>query len=307
MEQEKITFSQRLSNFTRWPVTSNYLFVLPAVVLFFMFNLYPYYKVFQLSVFEWNGISLSGGHFVGLSNFKDILFDNPSWWVSIKNAAYVTLLALTFQNGVALLLAWIVDREIKGAQVYRSIFFLPPVLSGIVVGLIWNWIYHGEYGLLNALLLKLGLGDWQRAWLANPKTALTSLAVVHMWKGFGWGFIILLAGLQGIPRELYEAARVDGASEAKIFWKITVPLMIPVFILVSVLTILGTMQMYDLVITTTRGGPGFHTEVPMKRIIDEISPGSRLGYACAMGVIFGAMLLLMSMIQIQISKRSKAD
>jgi raffinose/stachyose/melibiose transport system permease protein len=214
---------------------------------------------------------------------------------------------LTIQNSVALVLAWIVDRDVKGGQIYRSIFFLPPILSGIVVGLIWNWIFQGDFGLLNGVLAKIGMGDWRRAWLANPKTALSALAMIHMWRGFGWGFIILLAGLQGIPRELYEAARMDGAGEFRIFWKITVPLMVPVFILVSVLTVLGTMPIYDLVITTTRGGPGFHTEVPMKRIIDEISPGSRLGYACAMGVVLGAMLLVISMIQIQLSKKAKAE
>ena len=290
-----------------WPLLSNYLFVLPAVAMFVTFNLYPYYKVFQLSVFQWNGISPGGGVFVGLANFKDILFDNPSWWISFKNVTYVTLLALTLQNGLALVLAWIVDRDIKGGQIYRSIFFLPPILSGIVVGLIWNWIFQGDFGLLNNTLDRLGLGGVKRAWLADPDTALNALAVVHMWKGFGWGFIILLAGLQGIPRELYEAARVDGAGEARIFWRITVPLMIPVFVLVSVLTVLGTMQIYDLVITTTRGGPGFHTEVPMKRIIDEISPGSRLGYACAMGIVFGVVLLLLSLVQIQLSKRVKAE
>lgn len=289
-----------------WGLLSNYLFVLPATAMFVTFNLYPYFQAAVLSFYKWNGISVHKT-FVLFDNFKDIILANPSWWVSMKNAAYVTLLALTVQNGLALLLAWIVDRDIRGGQIYRSIFFLPPILSGIVVGLIWNWIYQGDYGLLNALLDKMGLHEWRRAWLANPDTALTSLAVVHMWKGFGWGFIILLAGLQGIPRELYEAARVDGAGELKIFWKITVPLMVPVFILVSVLTVLGTMQIYDLVITTTRGGPGFHTEVPMKRIIDEISPGSRLGYACAMGGVFGAVLLVISMVQIQLSRRVKAE
>ncbi len=287
-------------------MASNYLFVLPALLMFLTFNFYPYIQVFFLSVFKWNGISVHKV-FLGLANYKDIFVDNPAWWTSMRNAGYVTFLALTVQNGVALMLAWLVDRDIRGGQIYRSIFFLPPILSGIVVGLIWNWIYQGDYGLLNAWLEELGLHSYKHAWLAEPQTALTALAVVHMWKGFGWGFIILLAGLQGIPRELYEAARVDGASEARIFWKITVPLMIPVFILVSVLTILGTMQMYDLVITTTRGGPGLHTEVPMKRILDEITPGSRVGYASAMGVVFGAVLLVVSMIQIQLSKWFKAE
>ena len=289
-----------------WHMAGNYLFVLPALAMFLIFNFYPYIQVFFLSVFKWNGISFHKT-FIGLANYKDIIGDNPAWWISMKNAAYVTGLSLTIQNGVALVLAWLVDRDLRGGQIYRSIFFLPPILSGIVVGLIWNWIYQGDYGLLNALLDRIGLGELKHAWLAEPGTALTALSVVHMWKGFGWGFIILLAGLQGIPRELYEAARVDGAGETRIFWKITVPLMIPVFILVSVLTVLGTMQMYDLVITTTRGGPGLHTEVPMKRILDEITPGSRVGYASAMGVVFGVVLLIVSVVQIQLSKWFKAE
>lgn len=289
-----------------WDIASSYLFVLPALLMFLVFNFYPYIQVFFLSVFKWNGISASKT-LVWFSNYKDILWDNESWWISMKNAGYVTLLALTAQNGLALLLAWIVDRDIRGGQIYRSIFFLPPILSGIVVGLMWSWIYQGEHGLLNMWLEKVGLHALVHAWLADPNTALTSLAVIHMWKGFGWGFIILLAGLQGIPRELYEAARVDGAGETRIFWRITVPLMIPVFILVSVLTILGTMQMYDLLITTTRGGPGLHTEMPMKRILDEITPGSRVGYASAMGVVFGVVLLMVSMVQIQLSKWFKSE
>jgi raffinose/stachyose/melibiose transport system permease protein len=279
MEEKPSHPIQRIVSLVDWGLVSNYLFILPAVALFLTFNLYPYFKVFELSVFDWNGIS-SHMKFVGLYNFKDILFDNPAWWTSMKNAGYITLLALTFQNGLALMLAWFVDRDLKGGQIYRSIFFLPPILSGIVVGLIWNWIYQGDYGLLNAVLAKIGLGDLRRAWFADPHTALTSLAVVHMWKGFGWGCI---------------------------FWKIRVPLMIPVFILVSVLTVLGTMQIYDLVITTTGGGPGVHTEVPMKRILNEITPGSHLGYACAMGVVFGAFLLILSMIQIQLSKRVRVE
>ncbi len=306
MTEAKGALGRALNTF-RWSSLSNYVFVIPAVLLFVVFNLYPLIEMFRMSLLDWNGIDLSGGRFVGLGNFKDILFDNASWWISVKNAVYITLLALTFQNGVALLLAWLVDRELRGGQVYRSIFFLPPILSGIVVGLIWNWIFQGDYGLLNHVLERLGFGGVARAWFADKDTALPALAVVHMWKGFGWGFIILLAGLQGISRDLYEAARVDGASEWQIFWKITVPQMIPVFVLVSVLTILGTMQIYDLIITTTGGGPGWNTEVPMKRIMNAISPESRLGYACAMGIIFGVMLLILSLIQIQLSKRFKAD
>lgn len=283
-------------------ILTSYFFVLPALILFFVFSLYPFFKVFQLSVFEWDGISLAM-KFVGFENFKDIIFSNVIWWKSMLNAAYVTLLALIFQNSLALFLALACDKDIRGAKAYRVIFYLPPVLSGIVVGLIWNWIYDGNYGLLNYSLQSVGLDHLAKAWLSDPKTALTSIAVIHMWKGFGWGFVILLAGLQGIPRDYYEAAKIDGANSWQIFKNITIPLMIPVFFLVSILTILGTMQIYDLIISTTQGGPGYHTEVPITRILTAMTGTSRFGYACAMSLVFGAVLLLLSIFQLKISKK----
>ncbi len=282
-------------------VLGNYVFILPAALLFFTFSLYPFFKVFQLSITNWDGISPQM-NYVGIANFKDLLTDNAVFWLSMRNAFFVTLLALVVQNLLALFLALICDREIKGGNIYRVIFYLPPVLSGIVVGLIWNWIYDGSYGLLNHFLTFIGLGDLARAWLSDSKTALISVAVIHMWKGFGWGFVILLAGLQSIPRELYEAARVDGANAWVVFRSITAPLMIPVFILVSILTILGTMQVFDIIIATTGGGPGYHTEVPITRIVSTMIGNSKFGYACAMGVVFGLILLAISMVQIRVSK-----
>jgi len=157
---------------------------------------------------------------------------------------------------------------------------------------------------LNFALHSAGLGHWARAWLADPKTALYGIAVIHMWKGFGWGFVILLAGLQAIPRELNEAARVDGAGEWTIFSKITVPLMLPVFFLVSILTILGTMQIFDIIVSTTNGGPGYHTEVPITRILAAMVGSSRFGYACSLGILFGLILLAVSMVQMRLSKWS---
>lgn len=282
---------------------ANYLFVLPAVLLFVVFSVFPFFKVFQLSVFEWDGIS-THMNFVGLSNFVGALFHDEPWWISMRNAAVLTLLALTLQNTLALILALIVDREIEGKNFYRVVFYLPPVLSGIVVGLVWNWIFNGTHGLLNHALQALGLGSWVRAWLADPKTALYAVSVIHMWKGFGWGFVILLAGLQAIPRELNEAAKVDGAGEWTVFSKITVPLMMPVFFLVSILTILGTMQIFDIIVSTTNGGPGYHTEVPITRILVAMVGSSRFGYACSLGILFGLVLLAVSLVQMRLSKWS---
>ncbi len=287
---------QKIRNFV-----GNYVFILPALLLFLTFSLYPFLEVFHLSVTNWDGIS-PVKTFVALDNFKDLIFDNKVFWLSVKNAFFITLMALTVQNFLALLLAICCDRDIKGGNAYRVIFYLPPVLSGIVVGLIWNWIYDGNYGLLNHFLNFIGLGDFSRAWLSDARWAIVSVAVIHMWKGFGWGFVILLAGLQSIPRELYEAARVDGAGSWVVFKQITVPLMIPVFILVSILTILGTMQIFDIIISTTGGGPGYHTEVPITRIVSTMIGSSKFGYACAMGVVFGMILLVISMVQIRVSK-----
>ncbi|MCG3176544.1 MAG: Lactose transport system permease protein LacF [Candidatus Omnitrophica bacterium] len=282
-------------------IVGNYVFVLPALLLFLIFSIYPFYKVFQLSITDWDGISPQL-NYIGLANFIDLFTDNPVFWHSMRNAFYVTFLALTVQNFLALGLALLCDRDIKGGNVYRVIFYLPPVLSGIVVGLIWNWIYDGNYGLLNHFLAFIGLEDLSRAWLADSRTALIAVSIIHMWKGFGWGFVILLAGLQSIPRELYEAARVDGANAWVMFRHVTVPLMIPVFILVSILTILGTMQVFDIIIATTGGGPGYHTEVPITRIVSTMIGSSKFGYACAMGVVFGLILLAISMVQIKASK-----
>jgi len=285
-------------------INQGYLFVMPAVVMLALFYIYPFAKVLQLSFYEWDGISPKM-IFVGLSQFTDIMFNNSAWWQSMWHAAYITILALIFQNGLALILALVVDRGIKYGQIYRVIFFLPPVLSGIVVGLIWNWIFNGNYGLLNYWLAKIGLGSLVRSWLADPKTALTCVAVIHMWKGFGWGFIILLAGLQNIPRSLYEAARIDGANSWDVFRRVTTPLMIPVFALVMVLTVLGTMQIYDIIVSTTGGGPGYHTEVPVSRMIARMLYSSQFGYACAMGIVFGAVLVSLSFIQMKVSKTMK--
>jgi raffinose/stachyose/melibiose transport system permease protein len=285
-------------------ILSNYLFVLPAIFMFCVFSLYPFYEILRLSVFQWDGVS-PVMNFVGLSHFKDIIFSNKIWWSSVWHAAFITILALIVQNALALALAVACDRDIKGGKFYRVVFYLPPILSGIVVGLIWNWIFEGNFGLLNHWLTAMGLGHATRAWLAEPQTALTCVAVIHMWKGFGWGFIIMLAGLQGIPRELYEAAKVDGATPWQMFWNVTVPLMIPVFILVSILTILGTMQIYDIIVATTGGGPGYHTEVPITRILTNMTGYGRFGYACAMGLVFGVLLLVVSLGQLRLSRYMK--
>ncbi len=279
----------------------NYTFVAPAVIIFAIFYIVPFFWVFWYGLNDWDGIS-TALQFVGLDNFKEIFFQDKIWWDSMLNAGYITLIALTLQNILAFLLAWACDREIKMKNFYRLIFFIPPVLSEVVVGLVWGWILDGNYGLLNSWLVHLGFPQLVRNWLSDPNTALTVVAIVHCWKGFGWGFLILLAGLQTIPRELYEAARVDGANAWQSFKNITIPLMIPVAVVVGILTILGTMQAFVLIIAMTGGGPAYHTQVPVLRILASMRGSSRFGYACAQGITFGLILVAISFIQYRFSK-----
>lgn len=284
----------------------NYLFVLPAVAIFTLFYIIPFLWVFQLGLYDWDGI-LPTKTFLGLSNFKEIIFQDPSWWQAMWNASYITLIALTFQNALAFLLAWACDREIRLKNFYRVIFFLPPILSEIVVGMAWRFIINNIDGanVINRLLVTIGLPNLAHNWLSDPKTALTTVAIVHSWKGFGWGFLIFLAGLQTIPRELYEAGRVDGANAWQCFRKITLPLMIPVMVLVAILTVLGTMQAFVLIIGLVGGEFAGHTSVPVLRILASMRGSSRFGYACAQGITFGLILVVISFIQYRFSRRAR--
>jgi ABC-type sugar transport system permease subunit len=221
------------------------------------------------------------------------------------NAGYITLIALTLQNALAFLLALACDREIKMKNFYRVIFFIPPVLSEIVVGMVWRFIINDVDGanMINRGLIAMGFGQFVQSWLNDPKTALTTVALVHSWKGFGWGFLIFLAGLQTIPKELYEAARVDGASAWDYFKKVAIPLMVPVIVLVAILTVLGTMQAFALILGLVGGEFAGHTSVPVLRILAVMRDSSRFGYACAQGISFGAILVAISFIQYRLSRR----
>jgi ABC-type sugar transport system permease subunit len=151
----------------------------------------------------------------------------------------------------------------------------------------------------------MGLGQFAYSWLNDPKIVLTTVALVHSWRGFGWGFLIFLAGLQTIPKELYEAARVDGASAWDCFKKIAIPLMVPVIALVAILTVLGTMQAFALILGLVGGEFAGHTSVPVLRILAVMRDSSRFGYACGQAIMFGLMLVVVSFIQLRISNQLK--
>lgn len=289
---------KRLPSFFSKDKFSSFLFIVPAVIIFAVFYMYPFFDIIKLSLHDWNGINIEK-QFIGLENFVDLMGDR-SWWASLGHAGFITLIALTFQNLLAFALALACDREIKLKNFYKVVFFIPPVLSEVVVGLVWTWIlYSGvqggeQIGLLNHFLDKMHLHHLINNWLSNPKTALMCIAIVHSWKGFGWGFIMFLAGLQMIDRQYYEAAKVDGAGAWSLLWNITIPMMIPVISVVFILTILGSMQSFILIKSMMGNGLVNYTSVPITQIIDAMTKTKQFGYACAQGVSFGVILIIAS-------------
>jgi len=287
----------------------NFSFALPAIALFSIFYIYPFFDIFKLSMHEWNGIDIEK-YYIEFDNFKELAKD-IDWWKSMWHAGIITFFALTFQNALAFMLALACDQQIRMKKLYRVIFFIPPVLSEVVVGFIWMWILNGNIqggehiGVLNYFLDKIGLHHLITSWLSNPDTVLSCIALVHCWKGFGWGFIMLLAGLQTIDNQLYEAAKVDGANSWQVLKNITVPMMIPVILVVVILTVLGSMQVFVLIMAMVGQGLQDYTSVPVTQILGSMTGLKRFGYACAQGVSFGIILIAISFAFKLISSRMK--
>lgn len=279
-------------------------FVAPLLALFAIFGLYPFARTVQLSFTSWDGLS---AHFdyVGLENYTRA-FQDSVWWQSLWHGLLFAAVALTVMDGLGLLLAVGLDRKIRGQGMYRVLFYLPPVLSGIVVAILWKWLYQPYGGPVNALLDFLGLPGLKHAWLGDGATALWSVSIASVWQGVGTPFLLFLAALQNVPEDLKDAARVDGASGRGVFRHVTLPSITPMIGLVSVLTFLGAMQMFNLVIAMTNGGPGYATEVPVLHIYRAAFGLNQFGYATSLSVMFGIILFAVSIVALRLSRRDRA-
>lgn len=295
--QFKVAFNRK----NREETLIGYLFVLPAVALFLVFGVYPFYRTVTISFTDWDGIS---SHFIniGLDNYAKI-FTDSLWWKSLQNGLFFAITAIIFMCGIALMLAIAVDRKIRGQTIYRVIFYIPTILSGIVVAIIWKWLYQPIGGPLNNLLLTLGLGNLAKPWLADSGTVLWAITIASIWSAIGNPFLLFLAGLQSVPVELYEAGRIDGANDFQLFLNITIPFLVPVTTIILILTILGAMQIFNLVLAMTGGGPGLASEVPILHIYREGFKLYHFGYAAALSMIFGIMLFTISLVQMWLSKK----
>jgi multiple sugar transport system permease protein len=277
---------------------SGYLFLLPALFVFALFVWYPIILGFVMSFQSIDMINPPT--WVGWENYRHVLSD-PLFAVAWRNTLAFTLYALLFGYIIPIILALVINEMRHGKAFFRLVFYLPVMLSPIVTVFLWRWIYNPDSGLLNALLSLVHLPGG--LWLENPGTALPALMVVATWSAAGSTMLIYLAGLQGVPASLYEAAEIDGASLWRRLWSITLPSIRPIMLLMLVLQIIGTMQVFTEPFTITGGGPENSTTSVLLLIYNYAFQNADFGGASALGVMLFVVLAIFALIYMRMTNR----
>ena len=274
-----------------------WLFLLPTVVLYGIYTIYPIFASYWYSLVEWNGFD-SNERFVGLHNYR-LVFADPLFWNSFKVTLLFMLFVVPARVVLSLLLAIVLNSpKFPLVGLLRSAFFIPVVTTTAILGVVMRFILDPASGPINTILLRFGSGGVD--FLGNQHWALPTAAALYVWKFFGVTMIYWLAALQTIPQELYDAARIDGAGVRRLFTNITLPMLKPFLIIITVLTVEETFHNFDLMFTLTGGGPYFHTEIIEIYIYRWAFAASipQLGYASAASVIFGLLVALVGAIQV---------
>jgi ABC-type sugar transport system permease subunit len=273
-------------------------FLAPATLHLAAFSFGPILFAVYLALHRWSPIE-PARPFVGLANFTAVVRD-PLVWVSLRNTLLYTLhvpLAMAIALGAALLLR----RHSRATRVARTVFFLPYVSSAVAIALVWQWMYHPDFGLLNYLGRLVGLAPVD--WLGNPRTALLAVMLVSIWVQVGYQMVVFQAGLQGIPQDYLDAARVDGASAWRRFWRVTFPLLRPVTLFVLVTGIITSFQVFTLVYVLTDGGPLHATDVLVYRIYQMAWEFLQFGPASALALLLFALLFAATWLQFRLLGR----
>jgi ABC-type sugar transport system permease subunit len=276
-----------------------YCWVAPACGVLFVFTHLPILLEGGLSLLAADGFSAP--RFIGLNNYLEVL-SNRDFWEAIGHNVIYTVATVTGKVVLSLSLAVLLNRQLFGRDIFRTILFLPVVLSFVAIGVLWTLFLNFDYGVLNAVLNALGLKSLRQDWLGSAETALGAVIFVDIWKWTGFHLVIYLAGLQSIPRDLYEAALLDGANVFQRFWRITVPLLRPFTAINVLLASLGGFSVFDLIYVMTQGGPFKATNVAMVEVYLQAFQFNRLGYAGAMSVVLLGLVATMSVLIIRITK-----
>ncbi len=276
----------------------------PAVALLGVFAYVPIALEFGLSFVAADGFAPP--KWVGLANYLEAVA-SPDFWGALVNNLWYALATVSLKVGLALVLAVGLNQKLRGERALRTIFFLPVVLSFVAVGIVWTLVYNYNYGAVNSTLRLLGLGAWARDWLGSPDTAFPAVILVDVWKWLGFHVVIYVAGLQSIPGDLYEAAKLDGANAWQRFRHITVPSLRSFTAINVLLASLGAFSVFDLIYVMTQGGPVRATDVVMIEVYQQAFQFNRFGYAAAMSTLLLGLIVALSVVLLRLFKEDGAD
>jgi multiple sugar transport system permease protein len=277
-------------------------FLAPFVVLYLLFVIGPTVYALVLSLFNGSLVRAGLGSFAGLGNYAEAL-SSSDFWSSLWHTIYFTLLTTPPLVVLSFIFALLADRARRGRWFFRFAFFAPYVLPSAVMSLIWIWIYTPAIGLADNWFGRIGITP--PGWLGDPHWAMPSVAIATVWWTLGFNFILYLAGLQDIPRELYEAASLDGAGPFQQIIRITIPLLARTTTLVAVLQAIASLKIFDQIYIMTSGGPNFSTEPALEYIYDQSFANMRIGYGAAVSMLFFLVILAVSFAWFRISSRQE--
>jgi len=280
------------------------VFILPGLIWFSLIVLIPILQSSWYSLLNWDGITKA--NFIGFDNYINI-FKDGLFVKSIFNSLMLAFLSVFVQLPIALMLALVLASGIKGQNVYRTIYFIPVIISSTIIGQLWMKIYHPTYGLLNGFLGSVGLGHLQNEWLANPTTALAAVFIPMIWQYIGYHMLLFYAAIKSISTEILEAAKVDGASSLQISFMIIIPQIVPMIKACVIFALIGSLKSFDLIYVLTRGGPLHATEVPTMLMYTDIFSKNQYGYASAIAIFIIVECIVLTGVIQQIFKKIQSD
>ncbi len=283
---------------------AGYLFLLPAFALYAVFMIYPFIQSIYLSFTDWNGATATK-NFVGLDNFTR-LFNDSLLWTSLRHNIIWVVIGTIAPMVIGLLLAVLLGNRPRGFTLFRTVYFMPQVLSPVVIALVWGWIYNPVFGILNEGLDAVGLEEVSRGWIGDPDFALYAVLAAAIWAETGFVFVIFLAGLQNVSRDLLEAAMIDGANAWQRFWNVTVPQLANVINVVTALLLIGGFSVFDIIFVMTGGGPANATEVIATYTYKEAFTQNNVGYAATLSLVITAISLVASIVFIRLRERGES-
>lgn len=278
-----------------------YLFVLPALAMYVLFKLYPFFASVYLSLTSWDGVS-PAIEFVGLANYAQLVYD-PLVWLALSHNVIWVVVATVVPIGVALLLAALLWGRTPGFTLFRTAYFMPVLLSTVIVAIIWGWIYNPTFGILNRALESVGLSSLTRGWLGDPGLALFSVLVAAMWGDIGYYFVILLAGLQNVDVDLLDAAKIDGANAWQRTLHVVVPQLANVLTMVTSLCLIHGLSAFETVFVMTGGGPANASELIATYTYYQAFEHNRVGYGAALSMLITVLSLVITITFIRLRER----